>query len=116
MPKFYLFGVCYMCVRIYTNLFGTLLPFYLTDVLGMGSPNEDEISYNLALVPMLTYAASVVMSTQLNKFYELFGRKKALFFGTALCIICLVIMAFLTSSNNWVMYILAFFLGKIKII
>jgi hypothetical protein len=27
MPKFYLFGICYMCVRLYTNLFGTLLPF-----------------------------------------------------------------------------------------
>ena len=37
MPKFYLFGVCYMSVRMYTNLFGTLLPFYLTDVLDMGS-------------------------------------------------------------------------------
>lgn len=34
MPKFYLFGICYMSVRIYTNLFGTLLPFYLTDVVG----------------------------------------------------------------------------------
>ncbi len=112
MPKFYLFGVCYMCVRIYTNLFGTLLPFYLTDVLGMGSPNEDEISYNLALVPMLSYAASVAVSTQLNKFYKTFGRKKALFLGTAICIACLVIMAFLNESSNWAMYIIAFFVGK----
>ena len=39
MPKFYLFGVCYMCVRMYTNMFGTILPFYLTGVVGMGSQN-----------------------------------------------------------------------------
>lgn len=85
-----------MCVRMYTNMFGTILPFYLTGVVGMGSPNEDEVSYNLALVPMLAYAASVVMSTQLDRFYIVFGRKKALFVGTAICIACLVVMAFLT--------------------
>ena len=100
-----------MCVRMYTNMFGTILPFYLTGVVGMGSPNEDEVSYNLALVPMLAYAASVVMSTQLDRFYIVFGRKKALFVGTAICIACLVVMAFLTESDNWVIYILSFFFG-----
>jgi hypothetical protein len=69
MPKFYLFGVCYMSVRMYTNLFGTLLPFYLTDVLDMSASSDDKISYNIALVPVLAYAASVAASTQLNKFY-----------------------------------------------
>lgn len=77
----------------------------------MGSDNEDEISFNLALVPMLTYGASVVMSTQLDKFYQHFGRKKALFVGTVICIVCLAVMAFLTAEYNWVMYVLAFFVG-----
>lgn len=95
MPKFYIFGICYMCVRLYTNLFGTLLPFYLTDVVGMGSDDENTVSFNLALIPMLAYASSVMVSTQLNKFYDRFGRKKALFVGTAICVICLVIMVFL---------------------
>lgn len=95
MPKFYLFGICYMCVRLYTNIFGTLLPFYLIDVVRMGSDDKDSVSFNLALVPMLTYASSVVVSTQLNKFYQKFGRKKALFVGTAICLACLVVMSFL---------------------
>ena len=112
MPKFYLFGVCYMCVRLYTNLFGTLLPFYLTDVLDMGANSGDQVSYNIALVPVLAYAASVAVSTQLNKFYQLFGRKKALFVGTAICVVCLGIMGFLKPSGSWAMYILAFFIGK----
>ena len=111
MPKFYLFGVCYMCVRMYTNLFGTILPFYLTDVLNMTSEDPDEISYNIALVPMLAYAASVVTSSQLDRFYQIFGRKKALFVGTAICIACQVVLAFLQASLSWVMYILAFFVG-----
>ena len=112
MPKFYLFGVCYMSVRLYTNLFGTLLPFYLTDVLDMNTGSDDQVSFNIALVPMLAYAASVAVSTQLNKFYSIFGRKKALFFGTAICIACLTVMSFLSKNTNWVMYILAFFIGR----
>ena len=111
LPKFYLFGMCYMCVRMYTNLFGTILPFYLTDVLQMTSGDDDEISYNIALVPMLAYAASVVMSSRLDKFYTIFGRKKALFAGTAILIACQIAIAFLTTGTSWVIYILAFFIG-----
>ena len=84
-----------MCVRLYTNIFSTLLPFYLIDVVHMGTEDKDSVSFNLALVPMLTYASSVVVSTQLNKFYRKFGRKKALFVGTAICLACLVVMSFL---------------------
>lgn len=38
MPLFYVCGLCYMGVRLYCNLFGTLLPFYLVDVLELGTP------------------------------------------------------------------------------
>jgi len=44
MPAFYMFGLCYMGVRLYCNLFGTLLPFYLVDVLELG--DKDEIENN----------------------------------------------------------------------
>lgn len=113
MPKFYLFGVCYMSVRLYTNMFGTLLPFFLIDVLKMGGSGDDShVSYNIALVPMIAYASSVVVSTRLNWFYTTFGRKKALFLGTALCLGCLIGMAFIAPSSAWLMYILALFIGK----
>ncbi len=116
MPKFYLFGVCYMCVRLYTNIFGTLLPFYLIDVLRMGTDNPEVVSFNLALVPMLAYGSSVLFSTQLNKFYLLFGRKKALFVGTAICLVCLAIMTFINENTSWLMYILPFFIGNHQLI
>ena len=60
---------------------------------------------------MLAYAASVVMSSRLDKFYMMFGRKKALFVGTAICIACQIAIAFLTTGTNWIIYILAFFIG-----
>jgi Na+/melibiose symporter-like transporter len=87
-----------MCVRLYTNLYGTLLPFYLIDVVQMGTDDNNKVSFNLALVPMLTYASSVAVSTQLNKFYQKFGRKKALFVGTAICMVCLVVMALIGAN------------------
>ena len=84
-----------MCVRLYTNIFGTLLPFYLIDVLKMGTNDPNVVSYNLALVPMLVYASSVLVSTQLNNFYLKFGRKRALFMGTTICLLCLFIISFI---------------------
>ena len=53
MPVFYLCGACYIGMRIYVNIFGSLLAFYIVDVLKLG--NTDEIgglSFNLALIPM----------------------------------------------------------------
>lgn len=79
----------------------------------MGTDDQNVVSYNLALVPMLAYASSVLVSTQVNKFYLYFGRKKALFVGTAICVVCLVAMAFIDKNTNWLMYILPFFIGKI---
>jgi len=79
----------------------------------MGTDDPDVVSYNLALVPMLAYASSVMVSTQLDKFYLYFGRKKALFVGTAICIVCLAAMAFIDKSTNWLMYILPFFIGML---
>jgi Na+/melibiose symporter-like transporter len=94
-------------------MFGTLLPFFLIDVLKMGGSGDDShVSYNIALVPMIAYASSVVVSTRLNWFYNTFGRKKALFLGTALCLGCLMGMAFISEDSAWVMYILALFIGK----
>jgi len=42
LPAFYIFGLCYTGVRLYSNLFGTLLPFYPVHVLKLGrSANFD---------------------------------------------------------------------------
>ena len=65
---------------------------------------------------MLAYAASVVMSSQLDRFYVMFGRKKALFVGTAICIACQIAIAFLTAGTSWILYILSFFVGTFLLI
>jgi hypothetical protein len=72
MPKFYFFGICYMGVRLYTNMFGTFLPFYLEGVLRLGLEEDspsDQVPFAVALVPLIAYLSSVFVSSYLNKFY-----------------------------------------------
>lgn len=113
MPKFYLFGVCYMGVRLCTNMFGTLLPFYLVGVLNLGLADETDTSvpFTVALVPLIVYFSSVIASSRMNWFYLKFGRKAALGVGTVICIGSIGSFLFLTPKVGWVVYILAVFIG-----
>ena len=118
MPKFYLFGICYMGVRLYTNIFGTFLPFYLIGVLKLGLEDETDSSvpFTVALVPLIVYLFSVLSSSRLNWFYNKFGRKAALSTGTIICVIALGSMLLLNEETGWVMYIIAAFVGIFVVI
>lgn len=87
-----------MGVRLYTNIFGTFLPFYLTGVLKLGFNQEtaSTIPFTVALVPLIIYLNSVIASIRLNRFYAKFGRKAALSTGTVICVISLGSMLLLT--------------------
>ena len=111
MASFYIFGLCYMGVRLYCNVFGTMLPFYLVYVLKMGSEQVDKIPFTMALVQLLVYLASVSTSFVLGKIYAKFGRKNALLFGGILCIGSAFGMIFLTSSVTWPIYFIALVIG-----
>ena len=100
-----------MGVRLYCNVLGTLLPFYLIYVLGMGSEEVDKIPFTMALVQLLIYVSSVSVSFFLTKIYLKFGRKNTLIFGGVLCIAGAVFMIFLTPTFTWPVYIIAVIVG-----
>ena len=107
-----------MGVRLYANMFGTLVPFFLIGVLGLGA-NDDtstSIPFTVALVPLIVYLASVIASSRLNWFYHRFGRKAALLIGTIITLLAMLPMFFLTKETGWVMYILSVFVGILLII
>lgn len=120
MPSFYIFGLCYMGVRLYSNLFGTLLPFYLVYVLKLGGDDSDEqdglksIPFIVALIPLIIYLSSVCTSFLLSLLYEKIGRKLTLMAGGIICIGTAVLMLFLTSNFSWPIYIVAVLIGKLK--
>ena len=87
-----------MGVRLYTNIFGTFLPFYLVGVLKLGVIDQasNRIPFTVALVPLIIYSFSVAVSFFQNKFYAKFGRKMALLSGALIGVFCLIAMLFLT--------------------
>lgn len=87
-----------MGVRLCTNMFGTLLPFYLIGVLqlGLSDSTDSSVPFTVALVPLIVYMFSVAASSRLNWFYAKFGRKMALAAGTILTCISMGSMFFLT--------------------
>lgn len=100
-----------MGVRVYCNVFGTLLPFYLIYVLNMGTEQVDKIPFTMALVQLLIYIASVSVSFYLTRIYTKFGRKNTLLVGGLLCIASAVSMIFLKPSAPWPIYIIALVIG-----
>lgn len=107
-----------MGVRLYANMFGTLVPFFLIGVLGLGASEDTSTSipFTVALVPLIVYLASVIASSRLNWFYHRFGRKTALLVGTIITLLAMLPMFFLTKETGWVMYILSVFVGILSII
>jgi hypothetical protein len=99
MGKFYLFALCYMGVRLSTNMFGTFLPFYLVGVLKLGINDKEEhvVPFTVALVPLIVYLSSVFSSSTINNFYMKFGRKMALFVGAFICSISLLSLIFISE-------------------
>lgn len=112
-PKFYLFGVCYMCVRLNSNIFGTFVPFYLIYVLGLSNSSElqNTIPFSVALVPLIIYFSSSLISAKIATFYSQMGRRKTLLLGTVLSIVSLGSMFFINEENNTLIYGLAIFIG-----
>ena len=112
-PKFYLFGICYMCVRLNSNVFGTFIPFYLIYVLELQNKqsSKDTIPFSVALVPLITYFSSSILSAKISTFYMKIGRKNSLMVGTILSTISLGLLYILDSKNGHWIYVLAIFIG-----
>jgi Na+/melibiose symporter-like transporter len=102
-----------MCVRLNSNIFGTFLPFYLINVLKI-EPNADEnttVPFSVALVPLIIYFSSSIVSPKLTVLYSKIGRGKTLLFGALLEGISLIILYFLTYESKDYIYVLAILIG-----
>ena len=55
----------YAFARLALNSNATMMPFYLISVLGFESSTAGATSYELALVPLLTYSASLLFTLAL---------------------------------------------------
>lgn len=88
-----------MCVRLNSNIFGTFLPFYLINVLKISkdSAKDTTVPFSVALVPLIIYFSSSLISLKLTFLYTKFGRAKTLIIGTILEIFSLTMLYFLSE-------------------
>ena len=65
--QFYIYGIAYMLVRIAVNVTMTVQPFYLIYVTGFEKTEESPTPLPLAIVPLLSFLASMLFSIFLYK-------------------------------------------------
>jgi Na+/melibiose symporter-like transporter len=115
MPSFYIFGVCFVAVKLYSNLFGAFILFYLRFVILLGveaNTDSNSINFAQALIPLTVCLSSVCCNLSLSWFYGKFGRKIALMLGGIICAGASAGMYFLTKEVTWPIYPISVLIGK----
>lgn len=112
LPSFYLYGVVYMGVRMLVNVQSSLIIFYLENILMIKSEDENSgLPREFAIIPMIVYLSSTVVSSFLKIVYEKIGRKKAFTLGAFAALFGTTIMMFLDAKLKNFMYPLAIVIG-----
>lgn len=114
MPSFYLYGMSYMGFRLYVNLFGTLMPFYLIFVMKLASIEDisnNNIPFEMASIPLIAYLFSTLGSLALPKLYSTVGRKAVVVLGMVITIGYSVMLFVHPTRFDWLMYVVASLAG-----
>eukprot|EP00331_Platyophrya_macrostoma_P012590 CAMPEP_0176430812 /NCGR_PEP_ID=MMETSP0127-20121128/14459_1 /TAXON_ID=938130 /ORGANISM="Platyophrya macrostoma, Strain WH" /LENGTH=564 /DNA_ID=CAMNT_0017812739 /DNA_START=18 /DNA_END=1712 /DNA_ORIENTATION=- len=111
--QFYAYGLVYMGARVYCNVTTSLLLFYLNTVLMFGSDKQDDndIPVTFAIIPMLIYLSSSILTIKLKTIYQKIGRKKTYAVGALLVFGLSVAMIFLQPGVNFLMFGFAVLIG-----
>lgn len=112
--QFYLFAFVYAFARLALNANATMMPFYLITVLGFQPAEQGATSPQIALVPLITYSASLIFTViAMKKVTQHFANRFIPMFGAA--IICTIgALPLLFLKDNSLRYIVlpcAIFLG-----
>lgn len=108
--SFYLHGGIYMFVRLAMNLAMTVIPFYLTVVLGVDEPSPEGGSpLIVAMVPLVSFLASAIFSIFLyNRVIAYFGNRLIpLFLGSLTIAAGSLPFLFMQPSFRWLIFICA---------
>jgi len=113
VPAFYLYGAVYMGVRMLVNVQSSLIIFYLQHVIriGDGAESHNGLSKECAIIPMIVYLSSSIVSSGLKTLYEKIGRKKTFTIGAISALIGTGVMMILDQSTQKYIYPLAVLIG-----
>jgi len=99
-PNFYIHGVVYMMIRIAINVTMTLTPFYIVGITQFVTTKENPTPYQLALVPMLSYIASMVFSIFIQHRLAFKNRVIPIFVGNIILMFSSLPLMFLNGESS----------------
>lgn len=110
---FYQYCIVYGAIRLYCNVLSSLINFYLCIVLDFATVDQlaNKTPIQVALIPLILYISSTMVSSQLNYFYKLFGRKGTFIIGAVLAGISAASLALITVSTRWIIYFVSVIMG-----
>ncbi|CAG5133452.1 unnamed protein product [Candidula unifasciata] len=102
-PQFYQIAVLYMATRLYINVSQVYFPMYLTETINLSKES-------IAILPLVTYCSSFVMSFAASFINRLMGRKLSYVLAAAIGVGSCVWMYFVPKNSDTI-YGCAFLMG-----
>ncbi|EAR84718.2 MFS transporter (macronuclear) [Tetrahymena thermophila SB210] len=111
--EFYHYAFVYMGCRLYCNIISTMINFYLVYVLRIATEEEisDSTPMEIALIPLLLFISSVLMSSTLDQLYQKIGKRKVFSIGAVLMIVSSTFLTFVDVETGYLMYPIAILIG-----
>lgn len=117
--KFYHYGLVYMCCRLFCNVISSLMNFYMIYVLRISSTSSSstddgsasQTPMEIALIPLLMFLSSVVMSSILDKCYSNLGKRRTFSIGGILMTISCASLSLISPETAYFMYPIAALIG-----
>lgn len=111
--QFYHYAFVYMGCRLYCNVISTMLNFFMVYVLKIATQQEiaHKTPIEIALIPLLLFISSVIMSSSLDSLYELIGKRKTFSIGGVFMVLTSISLAFIGPETHYFMYPIAVVIG-----
>ena len=102
-----------MGCRLYCNVVSTMLNFFMVYVLQIATKEEiaNKTPIEIALIPLLLFVSSVIMSSSLDTCYEKIGKRRTFSIGGVFMVITSISLAFIEPETGYLMYPIAVLIG-----
>lgn len=106
-----------MGCRLYCNIISTMLNFYMVYVLKIA--NDSTVAstpIEIALIPLLLFVSSVIVSSVLDVLYGSIGKRKTFCVGVILMCISSLMLSLVEPESSFLMYPIAMLVGCTQVL
>ena len=96
---------------IYCIVQSLMLSFYLVLVLEFKNEEIDKTPIEVALIPLILYICSVLVSFMIDRIFKIIGKKSTFTIGIVLSLCNSAILSFIDVDSQWYIYPASFLMG-----